>query len=104
MYGAFNARDVEAVLVALVPDVEWPRAWEGDWIRGHDAVRDYWTRQWAEIDPRVFPIGYLMLPDGRLRLDVRQTVRDLSGNLLSEGIVAHIYTFREGLVARMEVE
>ncbi len=103
MYGAFNARDADAVLAAMVPDVEWPNGREGGWLRGHEAVREYWVRQWGEIDPRVTPIGFMHLPDGRLRLDVRQSVHDYAGNSLSRGVVGHIYTFREGLVARMEI-
>jgi len=51
MYAAFNARDIETVLAALHADVDWPNGWEGGRILGRDGVRDYWTRQWAAIDP-----------------------------------------------------
>jgi len=27
-YAAFNARDIEAVLAVLHPDVDWPNGWE----------------------------------------------------------------------------
>jgi hypothetical protein len=30
-------------------------------------------------------------------------VRDLEGNLLSEGRVRHIYELREGLITRMDI-
>jgi hypothetical protein len=30
-------------------------------------------------------------------------VRDLQGELLSDGRVRHVYTFRDGLVAHMEI-
>ena len=102
-YDAFNARDIDAVLATMASDVDWPNGWLGGRMRGHDAVREYWTRQWQEIDPVVRPEGFLLLPDGRLRLDVRQIVRDRSGNLLSEGMVGHVYTFRDGLIAKMEI-
>lgn len=104
MYAHFNAREIAPLLEVFAPDVEWPRAWEGDPVRGHEAVRDYWTRQWAEIDPRVEPMEFVTLPDGRVRVQVAQTVRDLSGAVLSESEVAHVYTFEQGLVARMEIE
>ena len=103
-YDAFNARDIDAVLATMVPDVDWPNGWLGGRMRGHGAVRDYWTRQWQEIDPSVTPVGFLVLSDGRLRLDVRQIVCDLQGNVLSEGTVGHVYTFRDGLIAKMEIE
>ena len=28
LYAAFNARDIDAVLPALHPDVDWPNGWE----------------------------------------------------------------------------
>jgi hypothetical protein len=34
---------------------------------------------------------------------VRQTVRDLEGNVLLEGDVEHVYRFRDGKVVRMDV-
>lgn len=104
MYAAFNARDADAVLAAMTSDVAWPKAWEGGFVVGQDAIREYWARQWAEISPTVEIEGYMLLPDGRLRLEVRQTVHDLEGNLLSKGAVGHTYTFRDGLVSKMEIE
>lgn len=103
LYEAFNARDVDAILGQLDPEVEWPNAWEGGWLRGREAVRDYWTRQWAEIDPTVEPAGFTALPGGRVSVDVRQVVRDRAGNLLAEADVRHVYSFRDGLIVRMEV-
>ena len=108
-YDAFNARDIDGVLATMAPDVEWPNGWEGGTVVGYDAVRDYWTRQWAVVAPQVVPEGFTLLHDGRLRLQVRQTIRDLEGNLLSDGgltskSVGHVYTFRDGKIAKMEIE
>ena len=104
LYAAFNAREIDAVLAALDEDVDWANAWEGGRLRGRAAVRDYWTRQWAAIDGHVEPVAFATRPDGRVAIEVDQTVRDLDGALLSEGRVRHVYTFRDGLVAAMEVE
>ena len=104
LYVAFNAREIDTVLAALADDVDWPNAWEGGRLRGRAEVRDYWTRQWAEIDGRVEPVGFTSLPDGRVAVEVEQTVRDLDGVLLSEGRVRHVYAFRAGLVVSMDVE
>jgi hypothetical protein len=54
-YAAFNARDIEAVLSMMHPDVEWPNGMEGGYVYGHNGVRAYWTRQWRLIDPLVEP-------------------------------------------------
>jgi nuclear transport factor 2 (NTF2) superfamily protein len=104
LYAAFNAREIDAVLAALDEDVDWPNAWEGGRLQGREAVRDYWTRQWAEIDGRVEPVGFATRPDGRVAIEIDQTVRDLDGALLSEGRVRHVYAFRDGLVVSMDVE
>jgi hypothetical protein len=102
-YAAFNARDIDQVLAQMTDDVDWPNAWEGGRVVGHDAVRAYWTRQWAEIDPEVQPQSLRELPDGRIAVTVHQIVRALDGSVLSDGIVLHRYTFRGEQVARMDV-
>jgi hypothetical protein len=55
-YAAFNARDINKALSTIHPEVEWPKAFEGGYVRGHDEIRAYWTRQWTEINPDVQPI------------------------------------------------
>jgi len=104
VYAAFNARDIDAALAQAQPDVDWPNVKEARRAVGHDAVRDYWTRQWAEIDPHVEPLRFRRLDDGRIAVDVHQLVRDLSGTVLVDGPVVHVYTLRDGLIARMEVQ
>jgi hypothetical protein len=104
LYAAFNARDLEAVLNALAEDVDWPNAWEGGRVVGRAAVRDYWTRQWAEIDPRVEPVAIQERPDGRFAVEVEQVVRSHDGEALGRGCVVHVYAMRDGLVTRMDVE
>ena len=104
LYAAFNARDIDRVLAALTDDVDWPNAWEGGRLRGQDAVRDYWTRQWAEIDPRVEPIAITARADGRLAVEVDQLVRNLDGEVIGEARTVHVYELRDELVARMDVE
>ena len=104
LYTAFNARDADAVLAEMTDDVDWPNAWEGGKVRGRAAVREYWTRQWAEIDPNVEPVGFTTRPDGRVVVEVDQTIRDHDGALLGEGRVRHVYAFADGLVVSMDVE
>jgi PPOX class probable F420-dependent enzyme len=103
-YEAFNARDIETALEQMTPDVDWPNAWEGGRVLGHDAVRDYWTRQWAAIDPTVEPLAFTERPGASVAVDVLQSVRDLDGALLSEDRVLHVFVLRDGLLARMDVE
>jgi ketosteroid isomerase-like protein len=104
IYTAFNARDIDAVLAALAADVDWPNGWEGGRVHGHAAVRDYWTRQWAAIDPSVEPVAFTDRDADHIAVTVTQTVRSLDGELLDEGTVLHVYTFDGDLVSAMEIE
>jgi hypothetical protein len=103
VYAAFNARDIDRVLDQLTDDVDWPNAWEGGRVIGRPAVRDYWTRQWAAIDPLVEPTAFRTLPDGRVEVEVHAVVRSLDGTVLDDHTVWHVYTFRDDAVSRMEV-
>ena len=104
-YDAFNARDVDAVLAGMHDDVDRPNAWDGGRVRGRDAVRAYWTRQFAEIDPRVTPTAFATRPGGRLAVDVHQVVRTPDGELISEDDIVHVYVMAaDGLVQRMDVQ
>jgi len=99
LYVAFNARDLDALLGAMTEDVDWPNAWEGGRLHGREAVREYWTRQWAAIDSRVDAVGFEKREDGRVAVLVDQTVDGSPA-----GRVTHVYAFRDGLIARMDVE
>lgn len=103
-YTAFNARDIDKALSTMHPDIQWPKSFEGGYITGHDEIRAYWTRQWAEIDPNVQPVGMEERQDGTLEITVHQEVKDMRGELLFEGTVKHIYTMQDGLLRRMDIE
>jgi hypothetical protein len=102
-YEAFNARDLEAVLALMHPEVDWPNMMEATRARGHAAVRDYWTRQFEVIDSHVEPMRFEEHADGRVTVEVHQVVRDLDGNVTADATVDHVYAFRDDLVARMDV-
>lgn len=102
-YAAFNARDITAALATMTPDVAWPKAFKGGFVRGHQAVRAYWTEQWSEIDPHVEPVSFHPQKDGRILVDVHQVVRDLSKTILADAHVGHLFTFKSGLIHAMEV-
>ena len=87
LYEAFNARDVDAVVAQVAPDVDWPDAMLGTRVVGSDAVRAYWLGQWEVIDLAVDP----------------RRLRDRDGDLLGHAFVLHTYTFSGPLVSRMDV-
>ena len=103
-YVFFNARDLERVLALMHEDVDWPNGMEGGRVHGHAGVREYWTRQWGMVDPHVEPVGFAEEPDGRIRVTVHQLVRDLSGKLLVDQLVEHVYRVEDGLIRAMEIQ
>lgn len=103
-YSAFNRRAVDTVLAAMTDDVDWPNGWEGGRIAGRTAVRDYWLRQWKAIDGRVQPVEITAGEDGRWTVLVHQVVHSPDGTLLADEHVHHVYTFRDDLVQRMDIE
>ena len=48
-YVAFNARDIDAALALMTPDVAWPMAFKGGFVCGPEEVRAYWTEQWSRL-------------------------------------------------------
>ena len=103
IYAAFNRREIEPVLAVLAPNVDWPNGMEGGRVLGRDAVRAYWTRQFGMVSSQVEPISFRTEPDGRIAIDVHQVVHDLTGKLLSDQMVQHVYTFRGGAIVHMEI-
>jgi hypothetical protein len=105
LYRAFNARGIDTLLAAMRPDVDWPNGWEGGRVIGHEAVRDYWERQWAAIDPTVEPTAIREREGDEVEVTVHQIVRDKTGTVVADDEVRHVYTFDdEDLVRRMDIE
>lgn len=79
VYASFNARDIDAVLAVLSDNVAWANGMDGGHVHGRQAVRDYWTRQWAVISPHVEPVAFKETEDGAVAVEVIQSVFDLDG-------------------------
>jgi ketosteroid isomerase-like protein len=103
-YDAFNRRDVDAVLSALDPEIEWPNVLERSVIHGRQAVLQYWKAT-VSADPLAGDTDRLQPVRRAGDRDVHQVVRDRQTNQVREQLVAHAYTFtfRGDLVLRMEV-
>jgi ketosteroid isomerase-like protein len=111
IYDRFNARDIDGVLVALADDVAWANGMEGGHVHGREAVRAYWTRQWAMVSPHVEPVSFHRADDDAIVAEVRQTVMDLEGKPLQgqthglkDKTVGHVFRFRDGKVTRFDIQ
>jgi hypothetical protein len=103
-YAAFNARDIAAAVELMHPEVDWPNAWEGGRVVGHDAVAEYWTRQFEEISSTVEPERFDHEPGGSITVTVYQVVRDAkTGEVQADTHVRHRYCLKDGLIIRMDV-
>lgn len=102
-YKAFNMRDIDATLALMTPDVAWPKAFKGGFVRGTEEVCAYWMEQWSEINPHVEPIAFYSEDDGQVLVEVHQVVRDLVGAVLADEHVGHRFTIEHSLIQAMEV-
>jgi ketosteroid isomerase-like protein len=103
VYAAFNRREFETVLAAMVADVDWPNGMEGGRVLGKDAVRSYWKRQFELLDSRVEPRSFTTEADDRVAVEVHQKVHDKAGTLVADQMVQHVFEIRDGLIRSMEI-
>ena len=95
-------------------NVSWPKASEGGRVVGKEEIRAYWTRQWKEFDPHVEPLEVI---DGEGRnheggidergiaeVKVHQLVKSLSGDVLSDSEVWHVYRGANGFIERTDIK
>jgi ketosteroid isomerase-like protein len=110
IYDRFNARDIDGVLAVVADQVIWANGMDGGHVHGREAVRAYWTRQWAIVSPQVEPVGFYRTADGMIIAEVRQSVLDLEGKPLQghthglkDKTVWHVFSLREGKVVRFDI-
>lgn len=102
-YQRFNERDFEGVVELFHPDIEWADVLqEGVTIRGPLAILQLWTERFSEAGIRTI-IGDV--------IEVREAVTVVvcylayapnGGPVGGPLVVAHRFTFRDGLLARSE--
>jgi hypothetical protein len=103
LYDAFNKREIETIISSMQPDVKWANGFEGGFVHGRDAVREYWTEQFKVIQPELEPLNYETDDNGRNVVTVHQIIRDLQGNLLADMTVRQIFTIENGLISLYEI-
>jgi hypothetical protein len=94
---------MERLMTVMHTDIAWPNGMDGGTVIEHAALRDYWSRQWSLLDPRVEPLQIAAESDGRVAVTVHQLVDDLNGDLLRDAVLRHVYQFEEGLNKFMEI-
>ena len=103
-YSAFNRRDIDGALELMSETVSWPKASEGGRVIGKQEIRAYWIRQWKEFDPYVEPLEVIQREAAISEVRVHQIVKSLSGEVLSDTEVWHVFTIANGLIERMDLK
>jgi len=101
-YKSYNERDIDGLLKLMCEDVDWSNALTGDRIKGHAEMRKVWLLQWTSLNPQTEPIDIYEDAEGRTVVLVREILREVSGRLLMDQEMEQVFTFRDGLVARMD--
>src|SRR6478752_7575316 len=104
LYAAYNRRDFGAFSALLASDVDWPDQVQGGRLIGLDALAAYWAANDKMILIDAAPVAFIPQPDGRIAVEVNQIVRNLAGQIWSDSCVRHVFTLRDGKVARMDAE
>jgi hypothetical protein len=55
------------------------------------------------INPHVNPASFREEETGRIAVGVHQVVKDLSGKVLLDRMVEHVYTLKDGLIQSMDI-
>lgn len=102
-YDSINARDIDAVIGYMHPEVSWANGMEGGFVSGRDEIRQYWQKQWEYIDPHLKPMQCDATESGQVVVEVHQIIRDLLGNIISIKNVQHVFWFEDGYIRAMRV-
>jgi len=102
LYKNFNDRKIHLVISNMTDNVKWANGMDGGYVYGHEAVRDYWKRQFTLISSNVTPLE-IETGNGIVKIKIHQVVHDLDGNLLADEFVYHFFHLRENKIALFEI-
>jgi len=102
-YYAFNTRNIDAALAMMHPNVTWSNGMGGGYVKGHDELREYWSKQWALVDADVEPVSILTEGKSKVVANVRHIVRDMHENIIEDEMLQHTYLIEDNLIKHMDV-
>lgn len=103
VYDAVNEGDIEAAIELMSPDVDWANAVEGGRGHGQDALRRAWERLSKQLACHVVPLEIKLDARGRVIADAEVAISDAAGKPLAHTQTRHVFTFRDGLIQRLDV-
>ena len=102
LYKNFNNRKIDLVISQMTTDVKWANGMDGGYVYGHDAVRQYWSRQFNIVKSQVTPLK-IDIENETVKINVHQIVHDLKGNLLANEIVDHHFYLKNGKISEFVI-
>ncbi len=88
----------------MTTDVEWPDQLEGTLLRGGQAIVEYWERL-AKVHRHAYePKHFDLTAPDRVVVSLIRTVHSQSGEVISQGLIHHVYDFRNGRVCKMQIK
>ena len=102
LYKNFNNRKIDLVISNMTDNVKWANGMDGGYVYGHDAVKDYWTRQFTMVSSNVSPLE-IEAANEIVKIKVHQVVHDLIGNLLADEFAYHTFHLQENKIALFEI-
>jgi ketosteroid isomerase-like protein len=108
VFRAFRERDEETIFGLYASDIEWDLGGYTPWTdqrlyRGHDGVRAFF-RQWlADFDDYQTEASDPLDHGERVVVTVVDRARGKRSGVSIERVHAQIWTFRDGMVARIEI-
>lgn len=102
LWPALTARDIDAVVALLHPDIDWQDTMNGGRRVGRDAVRAYLSEVMATVVIVSTPIDVMPSEPDRYLARVNHVVRNRDGQLWGQEIVSHVLLLRDGLIVRVD--
>lgn len=102
LYMNFNSRQIDLVISKMTPDVKWANGMDGGYVYGHEAVREYWTRQFKIIRSQVTPLK-IDIENNFAKIKVHQVVHDLHENILADDLVEHHFYLTNGKISEFVI-
>jgi len=102
LYKNFNDRKIDLVISNMTDNVKWANGMDGGYVYGHDAVKDYWTRQFTIVSSKVSPLE-IEAGNEIVKIKVHQVVHDWNGNLLADEFVYHFFHLQGNKIAVFEI-
>ena len=102
LYMDFNDRKIDLVISQMATDVKWANGMEGGYVHGHNGVKEYWTRQFKMVNSNVTPVD-IKVNNGVVKIKVHQVVHDLTGNLLADETIYHLFHLQDNKISEFDI-